>query len=241
MQHFPFFRLDQSTTLGVVEWASVHPLDYPRGNPSHRASAREHSIAVPQHAIAEGARHLERDAEWLGLTLRSGRGDRSHHTRSESETQVRRCIRLDRHRGPARRVRRLKVILDHIGPRIIKLQASPCNSKPSTSIEVKANVASGSATAVPVKEPKAPKGALANVTSVSSPQNMFALADQIETLLKGESNKTCSKILNMVGSLHAIRAISVDRPIGQSLVGKYYFKEILQPSPKRLRRYRYRR
>jgi hypothetical protein len=198
MQHFPFFRLDQSTTLGVVEWASVHPLDYPRGNPSHRASAREHSIAVPQHAIAEGARHLERDAEWLGLTLRSGRGDRSHHTRSESETQVRRCIRLDRHRGPARRVRRLKVILDHIGPRIIKLQASPCNSKPSTSIEVKANVASGSATAVPVKEPKAPKGALANVTSVSSPQNMFALADQIETLLKGESNKTCSKILSQV-------------------------------------------
>jgi hypothetical protein len=48
-----------------------------------------------------------------------------------------------------------------------------------------------------------------------SEDDLFDLSRKIEALLKGTSNKNALKVLNMVGSLHGIRAISVDRPIGQ--------------------------
>jgi hypothetical protein len=50
-------------------------------------------------------------------------------------------------------------------------------------------------------------------------QNVFILARQIELILQGQSNKTCMKVMNMVGSLHGIRSIPIDRPIGQSTTG----------------------
>jgi hypothetical protein len=50
-------------------------------------------------------------------------------------------------------------------------------------------------------------------------EDIFVLASQLEAILQGKSYKTCLKALNMVGSLHAIRCIPADRPIGQSTVG----------------------
>jgi hypothetical protein len=52
----------------------------------------------------------------------------------------------------------------------------------------------------------------------SSSDDIFVVAGQIEALLKGKSSRVCLKILNMVGSLHGIHAIS-GRPIGQPTVG----------------------
>jgi hypothetical protein len=43
----------------------------------------------------------------------------------------------------------------------------------------------------------------------------FVIAAKVEALLKGLSNRRTLKVLNMVGSVHGIRSISVDRPIGQ--------------------------
>jgi len=51
-------------------------------------------------------------------------------------------------------------------------------------------------------------------------QNLFMLATQIEQILSGQSNKTCMKVLTMIGSLRGIRCIPIDRPIGQSPTGK---------------------
>lgn len=59
----------------------------------------------------------------------------------------------------------------------------------------------------------------ANVAPVVSDEDIFVLAGKLEALLKGKSNKTCLKLMNMVGSLHGIRCIPSDRPIGQSTVG----------------------
>jgi hypothetical protein len=55
----------------------------------------------------------------------------------------------------------------------------------------------------------------------SSPggQTIFDLAAQVEKILHGHSNKDVMKILNLVGSIHGIRSIPVDRPIGQSTAG----------------------
>jgi hypothetical protein len=50
-------------------------------------------------------------------------------------------------------------------------------------------------------------------------KDIFAIAGQIEALLKGVSNKEALKILSAVGSQHNLRTISMDRPIGQSTTG----------------------
>lgn len=50
-------------------------------------------------------------------------------------------------------------------------------------------------------------------------KDVFALASELEKILQGQSNKTLLKVFNMVGSLHGIRAIPVDRPIGRSTAG----------------------
>jgi len=60
---------------------------------------------------------------------------------------------------------------------------------------------------------------MANVVPEASNEDIFVLAAKLEELLKGKSNKTCLKVMNMVGSLHSIRCIPSDRPIGQSTVG----------------------
>lgn len=67
--------------------------------------------------------------------------------------------------------------------------------------------------------PTTPIGVAAIVVPDSSDKDVFVLARKIEEILKGESNKTCLKVMNMVGSLHAIRCIPSDRPIGQSTAG----------------------
>jgi len=46
-------------------------------------------------------------------------------------------------------------------------------------------------------------------------EDVFVLASRLEAVLRGVSNKMAAKALNMVGSLHGYRSISVDRPIGQ--------------------------
>jgi hypothetical protein len=48
---------------------------------------------------------------------------------------------------------------------------------------------------------------------------VFLIAGEIEKILKGKSNKTCMKVLSMIGSLHEVRCIRPDRPIGQSTAG----------------------
>jgi hypothetical protein len=60
----------------------------------------------------------------------------------------------------------------------------------------------------------------ANVApEVDSIDNIFVLAGQLEALLKNKSNRVCLRVMNMVGSLHSIRCIPVDRPIGQPTMG----------------------
>lgn len=76
------------------------------------------------------------------------------------------------------------------------------NSESSTVV-----VTQGSAIAVPEVEPD------------DSIADIFIIAGKIQALLSGISNKKISKVMNMVGSLHGIRAIPSDRPIGQSTVG----------------------
>jgi hypothetical protein len=56
-------------------------------------------------------------------------------------------------------------------------------------------------------------------SSPASTENIFELARKLQEILKGKSNKTCMKVMNMVGSLHGIRCIPSDRPIGQSTTG----------------------
>jgi hypothetical protein len=50
-----------------------------------------------------------------------------------------------------------------------------------------------------------------------SDEDIFVLAKRMEELLRGKSNRTCMKVMNMVGSLHGLRCVPSDRPIGQSL------------------------
>jgi len=76
--------------------------------------------------------------------------------------------------------------------------------------EISGSSSKGKATTIVV-------GATQNSSSVD--EDVFALARQIEEILKGKSNRTCSKVLNMVGSLHGLRTIPADRPIGQSTTG----------------------
>jgi len=63
-------------------------------------------------------------------------------------------------------------------------------------------------------------------------ESIFALAAQIEALLSGKSNKTCHKVMNMVGSIHGIRCVSVDRPIGRSTVGTTKVVPTAKAAPK---------
>jgi hypothetical protein len=63
-------------------------------------------------------------------------------------------------------------------------------------------------------------------------ESIFALAHRLEALLSGESNRTCMKVLNMVGSLHGIRCIPADRPIGQSTAGLERKAPKPAPAPK---------
>jgi len=77
----------------------------------------------------------------------------------------------------------------------------------------------GTEVSVPATQPiPATAGRSANV-DIQADEDIFILAGKLESLLKGKSNKTCLKVMNMVGSLHGIRAIPSDRPIGQSTVG----------------------
>jgi hypothetical protein len=55
--------------------------------------------------------------------------------------------------------------------------------------------------------------------SHSEEEDVFVLARKIEEILAGKSNRTCHKVMNMVGSLHGLRTIPMDRPIGQSTAG----------------------
>jgi hypothetical protein len=63
-------------------------------------------------------------------------------------------------------------------------------------------------------------------------EDIFALASQLEALLSGRSHRTCLKVLNMVGSLHEIRAIPASRPIGQSTVGSTRVEPVPRPARK---------
>jgi hypothetical protein len=56
------------------------------------------------------------------------------------------------------------------------------------------------------------------VPEVDTIDNIFVLAGQLEAILKNKSNRVCLRVMNMVGSLHSIRCIPIDRPIGQSPV-----------------------
>jgi hypothetical protein len=69
---------------------------------------------------------------------------------------------------------------------------------------------------------------------VSSDQDIFALALKLEELLKGKSNKTCMKVMDMVGSLHGIRCIPRDRPIGRSTAGTTKVVPVAKPPGKGL-------
>lgn len=62
---------------------------------------------------------------------------------------------------------------------------------------------------------KSTTGAKAPAVKVPVPEESFRLAAEIERLLGGRSNKSVSQILNMVASVHGLRVIPVDRPIGQ--------------------------
>lgn len=58
----------------------------------------------------------------------------------------------------------------------------------------------------------------------------------MEELLRGRSNRTCLKVMNMVGSLHGIRCVPSDRPIGQNLTAgvanaKPVIREKGKPTP----------
>jgi hypothetical protein len=69
-----------------------------------------------------------------------------------------------------------------------------------------------------------------------SDEDIFILAKKMEELLRGKSNRTCQKVMNMVGSLHGIRCVPSDRPIGQSLTAgvanaKPVVKEKGKPTP----------
>jgi tetrahydromethanopterin S-methyltransferase subunit H len=77
----------------------------------------------------------------------------------------------------------------------------------------------GSAIARPATQPTSAIAEAAIVAPDSSDEDIFILAGKLEELLKGKSNKTCLKVMDMVGSLHGIRAIPRDRPIGQSTAG----------------------
>jgi len=85
------------------------------------------------------------------------------------------------------------------------ISSSSTKGKASTSVEVAPQPRAIAQTAIVVPEP--------------SDSDMFVIASKFEALLKDKSNKACFKILNLVGSLHSIRCISVDRPIGRSTVG----------------------
>jgi hypothetical protein len=63
-------------------------------------------------------------------------------------------------------------------------------------------------------------------------EDIFALASKLEALLSGKSYGTCLKALNMVGSLHGIRAIPADRPIGRSTVGSTRVEPVPKPAKK---------
>jgi hypothetical protein len=63
-------------------------------------------------------------------------------------------------------------------------------------------------------------------------EDIFALASQLEALLSGQSYRTCLKVMNMVGSLHGIRAIPEDRPIGRSPVGSTRVEPVPKPAKK---------
>jgi len=80
-----------------------------------------------------------------------------------------------------------------------------------------------SGTSIEVSSGK-PKGLLDHKVAgppigVVKDQELFALAARIQEVLKGQSKRTCLKVLGIVGSIHGIRAIPVDRPIGQSSMG----------------------
>lgn len=64
--------------------------------------------------------------------------------------------------------------------------------------------------------------AIASTTTVEpqpSGENIFVLMAKMEALLKDQSNRTVLKLMNAVGSMHGVRCIPVDRPIGQSTMG----------------------
>jgi hypothetical protein len=63
-------------------------------------------------------------------------------------------------------------------------------------------------------------------------EDIFALASQLEAILSGQSYRTCLKVMNMVGSLHGIRAIPEDRPIGRSSVGTTRVEPVPRPAKK---------
>jgi len=66
----------------------------------------------------------------------------------------------------------------------------------------------------------------------SEEEDVFLLARRIEEVLAGKSNRTCQKVMNMVGSLHGLRTIPMDRPIGQSTVGTTKVVERAKPAKK---------
>jgi len=88
---------------------------------------------------------------------------------------------------------------------------------------------------------KAPIGVATHESAIADPaivgpqtndEDIFVLAGKLEAILKGKSNKTCLKVMNMVGSLHGIRCIPSDRPIGQSTVGTTRVEPAVKPREK---------
>jgi hypothetical protein len=63
-------------------------------------------------------------------------------------------------------------------------------------------------------------------------EDIFVLASKLEAMLSGQSNRTILKAFNIVGSLHGIRAIPANRPIGQSRVGSTRVEPVPKPAKK---------
>jgi len=77
----------------------------------------------------------------------------------------------------------------------------------------------GGTIVTPATQPTSTAVEAAIAVSETPEEDIFILAGKLEALLKGKSNKTILKALNMVGSLHGVRSIPADRPIGQSTTG----------------------
>jgi hypothetical protein len=77
----------------------------------------------------------------------------------------------------------------------------------------------GGTIVTPATQPTSTAVEAAIAVSETPEEDIFILAGKLEALLKGKSNKTVLKALNMVGSLHGVRSIPADRPIGQSTTG----------------------